>query len=83
MHQNVLDFEPDLALFVDDKEPLIFYETIAEFALKNLKTDGKLYFEINENYGQATKQLLLDKNFNNVCIIKDINGKDRIVKAIL
>ena len=83
MHQNVLDFEPDLALFVDDKEPLIFYETIAEFALKNLKTDGKLYFEMNENYGQATKQLLLDKNFNNVCIIKDINGKDRIVKAIL
>lgn len=83
MHQNVLEFEPDLALFVDNEEPLIFYETIAAFALKNLKTNGKLYFEINENYGQATKQLLLDKKFNNVCIIKDINGKDRIVKAIL
>jgi len=83
MHQNVLEFEPDLALFVDNEEPLIFYETIAVFALKNLKTDGKLYFEINENYGQATKKLVIDKGFKNVCILKDINGKDRIVKAIL
>ena len=83
MHQNVLGFEPDLALFVDDEEPLIFYETIAAFALKSLKTEGKLYFEINENYGQATKQLVIDKGFKNVCIIKDMNGKDRIVKATL
>jgi len=82
MHQNVLDFEPDLALFVENEEPLIFYERIADFALENLSPEGKIYFEINENYGSATKQLLIDKSFKKVCIIKDINEKDRIVKAI-
>jgi len=83
MHKNVLDYEPGLALFVDNSEPLLFYDAIAEFSLKQLSSIGTLYFEINENYGDATKQLLIDKGFKNVNIIKDMNGKDRIVKAIL
>lgn len=83
MHQNVLDFEPELALFVNNKEPLIFYEKIADFAIENLIPNGKLYFEINENYGQQTKQMLVDKMFKNVAIVNDINGKDRIIKANL
>ena len=83
MCKNVLDYEPHLALFIEDNDPLWFYDAISDFAKLNLTDDGKLYFEINENYGQETKQLLIDKHFKNVCIIKDINGKDRIVKAIL
>lgn len=83
MHKNVLDFEPGLALFVEDKEPLMFYDRISDYALINLKTNGKLYFEINENYGVATMKLLIGKGFRNVEVIKDMNDKDRIVKAIL
>ncbi len=83
MHKNVLDFEPGLALFVDNDEPLIFYDRISDFALTHLKQNGKLYFEINENYGEETKQLLIDKGFKSVTLIKDMNNKDRIVKAIL
>lgn len=83
MHANVLEFEPDLALFVANDEPLLFYDAIAEFALSYLNEKGKLYFEINENFGQATKQLLIDKNFKNVILVKDMNGKDRIIKAIV
>ena len=48
MHENVLDFEPHLALFVENETPLIFYVAIANFALEHLKQEGKLYFEINE-----------------------------------
>jgi len=83
MHKNVLDFEPDLALFVEDNDSLVFYDRISNFALTHLKVDGKLYFEINENYGEATKQLLIDKKFKNVNIVKDINEKDRIVCCTL
>ena len=82
MHKNVLDFEPELALFVDDTEPLLFYDKIADFALHHLKQNGKLYFEINENYGQETKQLLINKGFKNVLVIKDLNEKDRMIKAL-
>lgn len=83
MHVNVLDFEPELALFVANDEPLLFYDAIADFARTHLNENGKLYFEINENFGEATKQLLIEKGFKNVNVIKDMNGKDRIVKANL
>ena len=83
MHENVLNYEPHLALFVEGHDPLIFYSTIADFALKCLMKRGKLYFEINENYGEEIKQLLTGKGFSEIEVIKDMNGKDRIVKAIL
>lgn len=83
MHGNVLDYEPHLALFVDNQEPLLFYNVISEFALSHLTENGKLYFEINEKYGGEVLELLKHKQFRDIEIIKDINGKDRIVKCHL
>lgn len=79
MQNNVLDHEPHLALFVNDKDPLLFYRSIAGFALKNLKPNGKLYFEINQALGPETKILLEKKGFKNVVLVKDINNNNRIL----
>ncbi|WPR74859.1 peptide chain release factor N(5)-glutamine methyltransferase [Algoriphagus sp. NG3] len=81
MHRNVLDFEPELALFVSNEDSLIFYRTIAEKGKKLLKSGGKLYFEINEKYGEEVAFLLRETNYSEVKILKDLNGKDRMVKA--
>jgi len=81
MNKNVLDFEPANALFVEDSKPLLFYSTIADFAQTYLKKDGLLYFEINEAFGEATKEVLLNKGFKKVIIKKDLSGKDRMIKA--
>lgn len=78
MSKNVLDYEPHLALFVDDKDPLLFYSSISDFAMHNLARDGKLYFEINETLGTEVRNLLEKKGFKNVTIKKDMSGKDRI-----
>lgn len=82
MHQNVLDFEPHLALFVENENPLLFYKTIVSFAQEKLKEKGYLHFEINEKFGKETADLLNDSGFNQIEIIKDINGKDRIVYGV-
>jgi len=82
MEKNVLDHEPHTALFVTDHDPLIFYRTITDFALCYLKKDGKLYFEINENTGNEMVDLLTLKGFQNIQLIQDINGKNRIISAI-
>lgn len=83
MHKNVTDYEPHLALFVEDYEPLLFYTHICELALKALNKGGKLYFEINQQYGEETKKLLEQKGFTNVELIKDLNNNYRIVKGLL
>lgn len=83
MDANVLDYEPHLALFVDDESPLLFYNAISCFAKHNLKEGGKLYFEINEHYGPQTVELIKNKGYKNVNIVKDINSKDRIIIAYL
>lgn len=83
LHNNVLQHEPHLALFVNDDKPLLFYDNIANFALKRLNENGKLYFEINEMYGNEIINLLEKKGFQNTILKKDINGKDRMVKAEL
>ncbi len=83
MEPNVLRFEPHLALFVEDTDPLLFYRAIADFCLKHLKKTGACYVEINEHFGQATKQLFIEKGFVKVDVIQDMYGKDRIVKAKL
>lgn len=82
MHKNVLDFEPSNALFVDDTDPLLFYRTIAQFALEKLNPNGKIYFEINENFGPETKNMLAGFGFTKIDIVTDIHGKNRFVKAI-
>lgn len=79
MHKNVLEHEPHLALFVPNDDPLLFYNSIADFALKYLQTGGKLYFEINASYGLKTRQMLERKGFKNPTIINDLNNKNRIL----
>lgn len=81
MEDNVLRYEPHLALFVDDNEPLIFYERIASIATDILNPKGKLYFEINSSKGQDTIDMLINKGFRDVELIRDLSGKDRIIKA--
>jgi len=81
MEPNVLRFEPHLALFVEDQDPLLFYRAIADFCLSNLKPEGACYVEINAHFGPATQALFLEKGFTRVVIVQDIHGKDRIVKA--
>jgi len=78
---NVLDYEPHLALFVPDNDPLLFYRCIAIFAQQHLKPRGKLYFEINRQFGKATVDLLTAMGFGNVELRKDISGNDRMVRA--
>ncbi|RIW18713.1 peptide chain release factor N(5)-glutamine methyltransferase [Algoriphagus lacus] len=81
MHRNVVDFEPELALFVPNEDPLIFYKEIAEKGKKLLKSTGKIYFEINERLGPLVVELLQTLDYQKVRLIKDLNGKDRIVAA--
>ena len=82
MSSNVLDFEPDLALFVPDKDPLKFYKRIAELAKEKLNKGGQLFFEIHENYGQEIKQMLEDLDYSQVEIRQDMQEKDRMVRAL-
>ncbi|MDN3585746.1 peptide chain release factor N(5)-glutamine methyltransferase [Pedobacter aquatilis] len=81
MHKNVLEHEPHSALFVSDENPLIFYEAIANFAVKNLNPNGYLFFEINEYLWEETLQILIDKQFKNIELRKDMQGKDRMIMA--
>lgn len=81
--ENVLQYEPHLALFVEDNDPLLFYRKIALLAKGNLSPNGKLYFEINQYLGPETIQMLEDYGFVNVVLKKDIYGNDRMVGAAL
>lgn len=82
MHQNVTGFEPHTALFVPENDPLIFYKAIADFAFKQMSENGLLFFEINENFGKETVELLTDKGFIDIELRKDVSGRDRMVKAV-
>lgn len=79
IQSNVLDYEPHLALFVDDSSPLIFYKAILDFAIDYLKPKGVLYFEINQYLGEETKRLLVDAHFDTIELIKDLYGNDRML----
>lgn len=81
MHSNVLNYEPHLALFVNNCAPLLFYEHISAFALKHLRPGGNLYFEINRNYGFEVCHLLRKKGFVDIQLHQDLQGADRIVHA--
>lgn len=83
MHKNVLEHEPHLALFVYDEDPLLFYRLIAEKSKRVLKPGGRLYFEINEAFGQELKSLVEGKGYFDVNIHADLNGRDRILSARL
>ncbi len=79
MKNNVLDFEPHSALFVDDENPLIFYDKIADLAQKHLNKNGLLFFEINQYLGDEMIDLLNQKNFKNIEIKNDLFGNQRMV----
>lgn len=79
MDENVLNYEPGLALFVPNHDPLLFYKALAIQSKDLLKPGGKCYFEINQRFGLEVMDLLQGENFKNIEIVKDIHGNDRFV----
>jgi len=77
--KNVLDYEPHLALFVDDSDALLFYRKIAQLALKSLTPNGKLFFEINQYLAKETVELVEQLGFKNIELRKDFMGNDRMI----
>ena len=82
MKPNVIENEPELALFVEDKDPLVYYRKISEFAKSNLKKGGCLYFELNQYLSEETNALLAN-DFSEVELHKDMFGNDRMLKGKL
>jgi release factor glutamine methyltransferase len=82
INKNVLEYEPHLALFVEDEDALIFYRKITALATKNLFENGQLYFEINQYLGAGMISLLQKYNFKNIELRKDIYGNDRMTFAV-
>ena len=80
---NVLEYEPHLALFVEDNDSLLFYRKIAQLAKKNLSENGQLYFEINQYLGKETVGLLESLGFKNIILKKDIYDNDRMISCSL
>ncbi|MBK7939331.1 MAG: peptide chain release factor N(5)-glutamine methyltransferase [Lewinellaceae bacterium] len=79
--EHVSKFEPELALFVKNEDPLIFYRTIADFGREKLRPSGALFFECNEFNAREVVELLLEKGFRRVELQKDLSGADRMVRA--
>ena len=81
MRRNVTEHEPSIALFVEDDDPLLFYRSIARTALRMLRSGGKLYFEIYENYATEMVDMLVAEGFVNVVVREDFRAKQRMVCA--
>ena len=81
MRENVLHYEPHIALFAPNNNALIFYRHIAQFAKNHLSTNGKIYVEINETLATETATIFANAQFTTT-IIKDLQGKDRMIKAV-
>ena len=77
--RNVLEYEPHLALFVDDTDALLFYRKISQLVLKSLAPNGKLFLEINQYLGKETVELLEQIGFKNIELRKDLKGNDRMI----
>lgn len=80
LDKNVMAYEPGIALFVSDNNPLVFYENIVAFAITHLKKNGKIYVEIHQDFAKETAAVF-SSVFKNVVIRKDINGNERMIKA--
>ena len=78
--KNVLDYEPHLALFVEDNDPLIFYRKITQLAQKSLTENGLLFFEINQYLGEEMQQMV-SEYFKTIELRKDLQGNDRMMKC--
>lgn len=81
MRGNVLKHEPELALFVDDADPLVFYRKIGRLGLSALRPNGMLFFEINENLAEQVSETLDRMSYQSISVRKDIYGKDRMIRA--
>ena len=82
MSGNVIDFEPHLALFVTDSDPLAYYNAVLGIAQDILLPAGRIYFEINEKMGEKMTALLKSYNYSEIKVISDLSSKDRIIKGI-
>lgn len=81
MDANVLDYEPATALFVPDDNPLLFYKAITDYACYALKTEGRLYFEINPRYVNELSKYISDKGFSEINVYKDMQARNRFITA--
>lgn len=79
--ENILNFEPEISLFVENDNPLIFYKAIVEYAKSNLLRNGFLFFEIHPNFSAEISDLLKLNGFINIELRKDLQGKNRMIKA--
>jgi len=82
MSKNVIDFEPHLALFVPDNDPLLFYKKIAHFSVSRLKSGGRLWVEINKRFAVEVAELFEKIGFTDVRIYRDFSDNDRFVSAV-
>jgi len=82
MSESVLSHEPGLALFVPDNDPFKFYKVIAEKAAGVFRDSGTLYFELHENFGPEMKGMLMVLGYSDIEVHQDLQGKDRIIKAV-
>lgn len=80
MRKNVLDFEPHLALFVPDQDPLVFYRHIAEIGFRHLAPGGSIWVEINSYLGRETAAVFEDRGYRHVRLLKDFFGKERFLE---
>lgn len=81
LDENVVKYEPAIALFVRDTEPLLFYKAIADLAMLKLEEGGVLFFEVSAHFGEACRDMLLNKGFGQVELRKDMNGNWRMIQA--
>lgn len=81
MKTNVIDFEPDRALFVEDSDPLVYYDKIASISMKHLTENGMVWVEINEQHGAETALIFKRAGLQQVTILKDIHEKERFIRA--
>ena len=81
MAENVLNFEPEISLFVENDNPILFYEAIVKYAKSNLSENGFLFFEIHPDFSAEISDLLKLKGFINIELRKDLQGKNRMIKA--
>lgn len=82
MNKNVLEYEPHVALFVPDNDPLIFYRAIAIKGFPVLQAGGRIVVEINERFGKEACEVFMQAGFSKANILKDLQGKDRIVTIV-
>ena len=82
MHQHVIDYEPHLALFVSDDDPLLFYREIAVHAQTHLTDSGQIFVELHEDMGEAVSEVFRLGGFENLELRQDMQGKNRMLKAI-